>query len=232
MVFMDEYEMTSTATDKPIRVAIVDDHAILRSGLRMLIETHPGMLVVGEAGNRDEAFSLVEQKHPDIILLDLDLGGDSSLNFIHDLLGIHAGARILILTGVVEPEPHQRAVRLGAMGVVLKEKCVQDLINAIQQINAGQVWLDPAIMTSLVAEVQASRPDPEMQRIAALTAREREIVSLVCEGLKNREIAERLTISEATVRNHLTSVLNKLDLSDRFELALYFYRHGLAKPPG
>jgi DNA-binding NarL/FixJ family response regulator len=116
------------------------------------------------------------------------------------------------------------------MGVVLKEKCVQDLISAIKQISVGQVWLDPAVMTGLVAEVQHKR-DPETEKIDALTAREREIVNLVCEGLKNKEIADRLSISEATVRNHLTSVLNKLELSDRFELALYFYRHGLARPP-
>lgn len=221
--------MTTTSTDDTIRVAIVDDHAILRSGLRMLIETHSGMLVVGEAGNRAEAFSLAEQERPDIILLDLDLAGESSLNFIQDLIRV-SSARILVLTGVVEPEQHQRAVRLGAMGVVFKEKCVQDLISAIRQIDAGQVWLDPSIMTGLVADVQRKR-DPEAEKINALTAREREITSLVCEGLKNREIADRLSISESTVRNHLTSVLNKLELSDRFELALYFYRHGLARPP-
>lgn len=226
---MSERIMTTASTDNIIRVAIVDDHAILRSGLRMLIETHSGMLVVGEAGNRAEAFSLVEQERPDIILLDLDLAGESSLNFIQDLIAV-SGARILVLTGVVEPEQHQRAVRLGAMGVVFKEKCVQDLISAIQQINAGQVWLDPSIMTGLVVEMQHKR-DPESEKADALTAREREIVSLVCEGMKNKEIADRLSISESTVRNHLTSVLNKLELSDRFELALYFYRHGLARPP-
>lgn len=222
--------MTSSAVDRPIRVAIVDDHTILRAGLRMLIEAHPGMLVVGEAGNRMEAFSLVEREQPDVILLDLDLGGESSLSFIQDLLAISNGARILVLTGVVEPEQHQRAVRLGAMGLVFKEKCVKDLIEAIQQVNAGRVWLDPSIMTGLVAEVQRTR-DPESEKIAAITAREREVVNLVCEGLKNKEIADRLSISEATVRNHLTSVLNKLKLSDRFELALYSYRHGLARPP-
>lgn len=221
----------SSSTDKPIRVAIVDDHTILRAGLRMLIEANPGMLVVGEAGNRVEAFSLVEREQPDVILLDLDLGGESSLSFIEDLLGTASGGRILVLTGVVETEQHQRAVRLGAMGLVFKEKCVQDLIEAITQINSGQVWFDPSIMAGLVAEVQRGR-DPESEKIAAITSREREIANLVCEGLKNKEIAHRLSISEATVRNHLTSVLNKLKLSDRFELALYFYRHGLARPPG
>ena len=220
----------SSSTDRPIRVAIVDDHTILRAGLRMLIEAKPGMLVVGEAGNRVETFALVEREQPDVILLDLDLGGESSLSFIEDLLVISRGARILVLTGVVEPEQHQRAVRLGAMGLVLKEKCVQDLIEAIQQVNSGQVWFDQSIMTGLVAEAQRT-PDPELEKIASITSREREIVNLVCEGLKNKEIAKRLSISEATVRNHVTSILNKLELSDRFELALYFYRHGLEHPP-
>ncbi|HEY7544293.1 MAG TPA: response regulator transcription factor, partial [Blastocatellia bacterium] len=137
--------MTTASMDGIIKVAIVDDHAILRSGLRMLIETHSGMLVVGEAGNREEAFSLARQECPDIILLDLDLAGESSLSFIQELIEA-SGARVLVLTGVVEAEQHSRAVRLGAMGVVLKEKCVQDLISAIKQISVGQVWLDPAVM--------------------------------------------------------------------------------------
>jgi two-component system, NarL family, nitrate/nitrite response regulator NarL len=223
--------MMSASTVKPIRVAIVDDHTILRAGLRLLIEAKPDLLVVGEAANREEAFSLVAREKPDIILLDLDLGGDSSLSFMQDLIGISGGARVLVLTGVVDPKDHQRAVRLGARGLVFKEKCVQDLIDAIKQINDGGVWFDPSIIGGLVAEVQRGH-DPESEKIAAITSREREIVNLVCEGLKNKEIAGRLSISEATVRNHLTSVLNKLGLSDRFELALYFYRHGLARPPG
>jgi DNA-binding NarL/FixJ family response regulator len=223
--------MMSASTVKPIRVAIVDDHTILRAGLRLLIEAKPDLLVVGEAANREEAFSLVAREKPDIILLDLDLGGDSSLSFMQDLIGISGGARVLVLTGVVDPKDHQRAVRLGARGLVFKEKCVQDLIDAIKQINDGGVWFDPSIIGGLVAEVQRGH-DPESEKIASITSREREIVNLVCEGLKNKEIAGRLSISEATVRNHLTSVLNKLGLSDRFELALYFYRHGLARPPG
>ena len=217
-------------TDKPIRVAIVDDHTILRSGLRLLIEANPAMVVVGEAGNRAEAFSLVEKAEPDVILLDLDLGGESSLSFMEELTRLSGGSPILVLTGVVEPEEHQRAVRLGAKGLVFKEKCVQDLIEAIQRVNAGVVWFDPSIVAGLVAAAQRE-PDPESEKIGLITSREREVVNLVCEGLKNREIANRLSISEATVRNHLTSILTKLELSDRFELALYSYRHGLARPP-
>ena len=222
--------MESSRTVKPIRVAVVDDHLILRQGLRMLIEANAGLVVAGEAGNRGEAFALVEREHPDIILLDLDLGGESSLSFIEDLIRASNGARVLVLTGVVEPEQHQRAVRLGAAGVVLKEKCVDVLIEAIQRVFDGHVWLDASIISGLVAD-EPSQPDPESEKLAALTTREREIVTLVCEGLKNKDIANRLSISEATVRNHLTSILAKLGLSDRFELALYSYRHGLARPP-
>jgi DNA-binding NarL/FixJ family response regulator len=223
--------MMSTSTGKLVRVAIVDDHTILRAGLRMLIESNAEMQVVGEAGNRAEAFSLVERERPDIILLDLDLGGESSLSFIPDLLKIGGSARILVLTGVVDPDQHQRAVRLGAMGLVCKENCVQVLIDAIRKVDAGQVWLDPSIVTGLVSGLQESARPPEVEKMSALTAREREIVDFVCEGLKNKEIADRLSLSESTVRNHITSILNKLDLSDRFELALYSYRHGFARPP-
>ena len=223
------------ATESPIRILIVDDHAIVRAGLRMLIEAHPGMVVVGEAGNRDEALAAAAQEQPDIILLDLDLAGESGLSFLGEILNHVHEARLLILTGVCDVEMHRHAVRLGAVGLVLKEKAAEVLIKAIEKVHNGEVWLDRSLTASVLTEMsQANKPkkaDPEAAKIAALTEREREIIALVCEGLKNKQIAERLFISEATVRNHLTSVLSKLKLSDRFELALFSYRHGLGQPP-
>jgi two-component system, NarL family, nitrate/nitrite response regulator NarL len=219
----------------PIKVLIVDDHAILRAGVRILIETNEGIEVVGEAGDRAAALALVEEKKPDLILLDLDLGGESGLDLIRELLSIAPASRVLILTGVRDPGLHQRAVRLGAMGIVSKEKAADVLIKAIEKIHAGEVWLDRSMTANVLAELahpeQARRDDPEAGKLATLTDREKEIITLVCGGLKNKQIADKLFISEATVRNHLTSILSKLDLSDRFELAIYSYRHHLAEPP-
>lgn len=221
---------------EPIRILLIDDHAIVRAGLRMLIENHRGMVVVGEAGTRVDALAIATREKPQIILLDLDMGKESGLDFLRELLSTAAGARVVMLTGVRDPEAHRRAVHLGAMGLVLKDKAAEVLIKAIEKVHAGEVWLDRSLTASVLFEMsqadQTRRADPEAEKIKSLTSREREIVGLVCEGLKNKQIGDRLFISEATVRNHLTSILSKLELSDRFELALYSYRQRLAKPPG
>jgi two-component system, NarL family, nitrate/nitrite response regulator NarL len=220
---------------EPIRILLIDDHVIVRAGLRMLIENHKGMVVVGEAGDRIDALAIAARERPQVILLDLDMGNESGLDFLRELLDAAAGARVVMLTGVRDPEAHRRAVHLGAMGLVLKDKATEVLIKAIEKVHAGEVWLDRSLTASVLSEMSQAREirraDPDAKRISSLTDREREIVGLVSEGLKNKQIGDRLFISEATVRNHLTSILSKLELSDRFELALYAYRHHLAKPP-
>jgi two-component system, NarL family, nitrate/nitrite response regulator NarL len=225
----------SESNKEPIRILLVDDHVIVRAGLRMLIENHKGMVVVGEAGSRADALAIAARDKPTVILLDLDMGKESGLDFLRELLDASPGARVVMLTGVRDPDAHRRAVHLGAMGLVLKDKAAEVLIKAIEKVHAGEVWLDRSLTASVLSELsnasQRRKEDPEADKIRALTSREREIVGLVCEGLKNRQIGDRLFISEATVRNHLTSILSKLELSDRFELALYAYRQHLAKPP-
>jgi two-component system, NarL family, nitrate/nitrite response regulator NarL len=221
---------------KLIRILIVDDHPIVRAGLRMLIKNNRDMTVVGEADGRSEALASAAREQPNIVLLDLDLGDESGLDFLRDLLAASPEARVLVLTGVRDPEAHRRAVHLGAMGIVLKDRAAEILIKAIEKVHAGEVWLDRSLTASVLSEISDADKNTNAtgnsKKIASLTDREREVVGLVCEGLKNKQIAERLFISEATVRNHLTSILGKLDLSDRFELALYAYRQHLAKPPG
>lgn len=222
-------------TTKPIRVLLVDDHELVRAGLRLLIESQPGLMMVGEASNRTEALTLTAREQPDIILLDVTLDNDNSLDFLPELLATAQESRIILLTGVRDTEVHQSAVRLGAMGVVLKSKAAEVLIKAIRKVHAGEVWLDSAMTAKLLKEL--SHPssneatDPEAAKIATLTEREREIISLVGEGLKNKQIAARLFISEGTVRNYLTSIFSKLEVANRFNLILYAYRHNLAKRP-
>ncbi len=218
-----------------IHILLVDDHSIVRSGLRMLIGSEPGLEVVGEADGRASALDSSARLQPDIILLDLDLGGESSLDFLPDLLANVPQARVILLTGTRNPDEHVRAVRLGAMGVVLKEQAADVLIRAIQKVHAGEAWLDPTLMARLLTGMApgrgAKQVDPEAIKIAALTDREREVIALICEGLQNKTIGQRLFISETTVRHHLTSIFSKLGLENRLELVIYAYRHGLAQPP-
>ena len=225
----------SVLNSQPIRVLLIDDHAVVRTGLRMLIESRSGMRVVGEAANRSDALAATAREQPDIILLDLDLGGSSSLDFLPELLSAAATARVLTLTGVRDPELHRRAVRLGVMGVVVKEKAAEVLLRAIEKVHAGEVWLERAMITRVLREMtrrdEPTQTDPEAAKIATLTAREREVIALIGEGLKNQQIARRLFISETTVRHHLTAIFAKLGVADRLELVIYAYRHGLAKPP-
>jgi len=219
----------------PIRILIVDDHAILRKGLRMLIEDQPGMSVIGEASNGAEAVEIATREQPEIILLDLDLGGKNGLDLLPELISTSNLVRVIVLTGVRDPEMHHRAVAFGAIGLVFKEQASEVLVKAIEKVNAGEAWFDRTLMATALNKMSRSKAgnkdDPEAARIASLTEREKEVVALVAQGLNRKQIAEELFISEATARNHLTSILNKIGVSDRLELAFYAYRHGLAKPP-
>jgi DNA-binding NarL/FixJ family response regulator len=218
-----------------VRVLIVDDHGIMRAGLRMLLESQSGIMVVGEASSCADALALATCTQPDVIVLDLDLGGENALESIPTLLRTAPETRILVLTGLRDPEVHRQAIRHGALGLVFKEKAVETLLQAITKVRAGEVWLEPTMIAQVLGDLTRPQSSPqtsaETAKIARLTEREREVITLVGEGLRNKHIAARLYISEATVRHHLTAIFAKLDISDRFELAIYAYQHGLAKPP-
>jgi len=222
----------SEGKSQPIRILIIHDHKLIRQGLCMLIERRADMRVVGEAGVNREALALAGREKPDIILMDLDFGGVGSLDLLPELRKTVASARILILTGVRDTDSHKQAVLLGALGVVMKDQSAEVLLRAIERVHSGEAWLNHSMAASVITQLSRQpRLDEDAAKIASLTGREREIISIVCRGLKNSQVATQLFISEATVRNHLTSILNKLVLSDRFELALYSYNHGLARPP-
>jgi DNA-binding NarL/FixJ family response regulator len=219
-------------TERPITIMIVDDHVVIRSGLRMLIEHDQRMRVVAMAGNQMEAMERAASEQPDVIILDLLLGDEDALSFLPELCQASPRSRVLVLTGVQSPDAHRRAIRRGAMGIVLKEHAADQLLKAIMKVSEGEVWIERSMMGSMIQEL--SKPamvDPEVSKIESLTDREREVIALIGEGLKNKQVGERLFISETTVTHHLSSVFSKLDVSDRLELIIYAFRHGLAKMP-
>lgn len=213
-----------------IRIVLVDRQVMVRQALRLLIETRSACQVVGEAAAPEEVLALTCEHRPDIVVLGLDSGTQPIVELIPRLLDACDVARILILADRSNPQLHQQALQAGALGIVHKEKSAETLLKAISKIYEGEAWIDRSMTASLLVRKPA-KPDPEATKIAQLTSRERQIVQLVADGLRGKEIASRLVISEATLRNHLTSIFSKLEVVDRLGMLIYALRHGLAKPP-
>ncbi|HLL76956.1 MAG TPA: response regulator transcription factor [Pyrinomonadaceae bacterium] len=226
----------TTQSPSPVRVYVVDDHAIMRRGVKDVLRECEGMECVGEAGERDAALAGAAETRPDVILLDLDLGNVSGIDLIPELRKASPASRVLILTGLSSEAVHLKAFRAGARGLVLKGKAEEELAPAIRKVIADRLWIDPALVESLLDEgadaATGWESDPEATRIKTLKPREMEIISLIGEeGLSNARIAERLFIAEGTVKQHLNNIFEKLGVTDRFALIMYAYRHGLARPP-
>lgn len=217
--------------NKKIRIVLIDNHTIVRSGMRMLIESRLGLEVVAEVGNRTESLAVAASEQPDIILFALN--EDADLDLIPELLAAARQARVLVLTALRDPRVHQRAIRLGAIGLVLKDASAETFLKAIEKVHTGEVWLNRSTIANVLTKLVGANHevDSEAAKIATLTRREREIITLIGEGLKNKQIAAKLFISEATVRHHFTSIFDKLGVSDRLELVIYSYRYGLIKLP-
>ena len=217
-----------------IRVLVIDDHKIIRDGLRDLITSRQGMAVVGDAGNRAEAIHLALREQPDVIVLDLDLGRESGLALLPELLEAAGNASVIVLTGIRDAEQRDRAMALGAKGVVLKEHGATDLLNAIEKVyRTGEYWFEPGAAKRIFDRTQAKEQtaDPEAARIAELTPTERELITYIGKGLDNRKIAAQMHMAESTVRNNLTRIYSKLDIKGgRLALLVYAYQHGLVKP--
>jgi DNA-binding NarL/FixJ family response regulator len=213
-----------------IKVSIIDDHAIVRAGLRMLLENSPRMAVLWETHTASAAVGDSSLATPDVLLLDLDLGVEKGLDHMNALLERFPKTRILVLTALPDTQLHLAAVAGGASGVVVKEQAPEALLKAIEGVHGGEAWLEKSLMAAVMGKISREaqqEPDPEAEKIARLTPRETEIVALVSEGMNGERIATHLKISEATVRNHLTSILGKLGLANKFELAVYAHRNGL-----
>ena len=215
-----------------IRILLVDDHKTMLWGLERLIQAEGAPFeLVGSASDGEQATRLCAELAPDIVVLDLDLKGSSSLDFLPALVA-NGSTRVVILSANRDQATLASAVKLGARGVVSKEAPTEDVLAAIRKVYAGELWLDQSLMQALLGQIVAPAPkaDPEAQRIAALTAREREVISLIVQGkgAMNKDLAERIFISERTLRNHLTTIYQKLGVANRLELYVYATKHGLS----
>jgi len=217
---------------RSIRVLVMSDHELTREALCLLLRNQLALRLVGEARNGPWDLAAAREK-PDVILIDLDSSRDQGFDFLSKITKEARRARLLVLTGAPISEVY-RVIRLGVTGVVSKAQPASFLLKAIEHVNAGEVWLDRSITAQVVREVLFPDDAPEngeAARIATLTKREREVIVLVGAGSKNEQIADRLSITLTTVKHHLTSIFDKLDVTDRFGLVFYAYKHGLASPP-
>ena len=214
------------SVSNPIRVFIAEDHAIVRKGIRALLSLEPDIEVVGEAGNGREAVPGIESTQPDVILMDLVMPELDGIEAIQQVIARQPQARILVLTSFATDDKVFPAIKAGALGYLLKDSEPRDVVDAIRQVYRGESSLHPRIARKLMQELshpadQPPTPDP-------LTEREMEVLGLVAQGKSNREIADDLTVTEGTVRVHVSSILSKLHLASRTQAALYALREGLA----
>jgi len=209
-----------------IRVLIVDDHAIVREGQLALIDTEPGMEVLGESRNGFEAVEMTHRLQPDVILMDLQMPRKDGIEAIKEIKAENPAAHILVLTSFSEDEKVYAAIKAGAMGYLLKDSLPEEILTAIREVHQGEMSMKPSIAGKLMRELQ--RPSELPLTEEPLTEREGEVLKLVAQGLPNQEIAEKLVISERTVRTHVTNILSKLHLANRTQAALYALREGLA----
>jgi two-component system, NarL family, nitrate/nitrite response regulator NarL len=218
-----------------IRILIADDHPILREGLRKLLDAEVGFSVIGESADGTEAVKVARQLEPDVLLLDLAMPRSSGLEALRELAASQRPVRAILLVETIEKDQLIEALQLGARGVVPKNSTTQLLVKAIRCVMAGQYWLDGECVCDVVQALRDLWPhvaEKTHKKTFGLTARELEIVETVVSGYVNKDIAEKFSISQHTVKHHLTNIFDKLGVSNRLELALFAVHHRLLNGEG
>ncbi|MGH9344416.1 MAG: response regulator [Terriglobia bacterium] len=218
------------STGDLINILIVDDHPTFRFGLRKLLESEPGMRVVGEAAEGVEAVRLVRELRPHVLLLDLVLRQQSGLDVLRDSAAVDADARTIILTAAIEKAEIAQALQLGARGIVLKESATELIVESIRSVMKGQYWVGRENVSDVVHLLNRLLPRAgakDARQNFGLTSREMEVVTAIVAGYSNKEIAHKLSLSEQTVKHHITNIFDKLGVSNRMELTLFAVSHHL-----
>lgn len=209
------------------RIVVVDDHEVVRIGLRSLLDQYPQYEVVGEAKNAKEAITLVDTQEPDIVLMDIRLPGKSGIEACEEIKISHPEIKVIMLTSYAEDEMLFSAIKAGASGYVLKQIDSEGLVKSLEAVARGEASLDPAVTQRVFQEVRRAVREEEAASFSDLSQQERMVLKLVSEGKTNREIAQSLYLGEGTVRNYVSSILSKLNVSNRAEAAAYAVEHNL-----
>ncbi len=207
-----------------IRILIVDDHPVVRKGMRAMLESEPDLEIAGEAKNGAEALEQYRSAKPDVVLMDLVMPVVDGIEAIQQIRAHDPRARILVLTSFTSDEKVFAAIRAGAAGYMLKDSDPEDLLKAIHQVHRGESSLHPAIAHKVLAEL--SHPAEPKNRAEALTEREKEVLGYIAQGMNNNQIADKLVVSRATIHSHVNRILSKLQLDSRTQAALYAVRSG------
>jgi two-component system response regulator DevR len=210
-----------------IRLLIVDDHAVVRLGLRTLLADEADISVVGEAGSAEEALVQIESNRPDVVILDIQLPGRSGIEACKDIRSKFPETRVVMLTSHAGGDFLEQSFRAGASGYVLKQVGNEELIRAVRAAYQGEVALDMKTTTQLISRMHEMESKAEQNAFRDLSLREKEVLTLVAEGDSNKEIGEKLNLTEITVRNYVSNILSKLQLRNRIELATYAFNHHL-----
>ena len=224
-------------TGQKIRIVVADDHPIFRDGLCKLLALEDDFEVVAQASDGRQVLEILQQHQPDILLLDLKMPGLDGLATLQRLQIAKNKTRVIVLTASDDKNEFVQAMKLGTSGIVLKQTATELLIKSIRKVHAGEIWLDSHTTAAVIRQFVANDEPPAMpppppaatrdRERSPLSQREREIVALVAQGFKNKEMAEKMFISEQTVKNHLHNIFDKLGVSDRLELALYAIHNNL-----
>jgi two-component system response regulator DevR len=209
------------------RILLVDDHEVVRLGLKSLLERHPQFDVVGEASSAREALEIVNTSHPDVVVMDIRLPGTSGIEACEEITGRFPETKVIMLTSYAEDEMLFSAIRAGASGYILKQIGGEDLVRALEAVGRGEAMLDPTVTQRVFQEVRRAVKEEEASAFAHLSQQEKHVLLLVSEGKTNREIAKALFLGEGTVRNYVSSILSKLGVNNRAEAAAYAVQHNL-----
>ncbi len=209
------------------RILLVDDHEVVRLGLKSLLEHQSQFDVVGEASSAREAIEMVGNTHPDVVVMDIRLPGTSGIEACEEITGRFPETKVIMLTSYAEDEMLVSAIRAGASGYILKQIGGEDLVRALEAVGRGEAMLDPTVTQRVFQEVRRAVKEEEASAFAHLSQQEKHVLLLVSEGKTNREIAKSLFLGEGTVRNYVSSILSKLGVNNRAEAAAYAVEHNL-----